>query len=71
MLCESLLLLLIETGVVAKQGALDSIDGVLEVKKEIAGVRESVVVSMASIALLQRVRESISAGRGPGSIVAV
>lgn len=63
MLCESLLLLLVETGIVARQDVLDAINGVVEVKHEIAGVTESVVVSLESIILLRRVRESVAAAR--------
>ena len=65
MLCEGLMLLLVETGIIEKHRVADVIEGVAEVKQEIAGVREGVVVSMASIALLQAVARSISASAGP------
>ncbi len=65
MLCEGLILLLVEKGIIDKKRAADVIDGVIEVKQEIAGVCETVVVSVASIALLQAVARSISAGADP------
>ena len=61
MLCESLMLLLVERGVIGKDQAANAIDGIIEVKREIAGKRESVVVSVASIALLQDVAQSVAA----------
>jgi hypothetical protein len=70
MLCESLLLLLIEKGIIDKDQAADAIGGVIEVKKEIAGVTESVVVSLASITLLQAIARSVLAAAGPGRFVA-
>ena len=66
MLCDGLILLLVETGVIEKNRAIDVIEGIIEVKQEIAGVSESVVVSMASIALLQGVARSLAASQGPG-----
>ena len=65
MLCESILLLLIDRGVIDKVEALDAIEGPVEVKQEIAGVSESVVVSVASINLLQTLARSVSAAVGP------
>jgi hypothetical protein len=65
MLVEGVLLLLIEKGIIDKVQAADAIDGVIEVKKEIAGVSESVVVSLASITLLQAVARSVLAAAGP------
>ncbi len=70
MLCEGLMLLLVEKGVIDKSRVADVIDGVIEVKQEIAGVRESVVVSVTSIALLQAVARSISAAAGPDRLTA-
>lgn len=61
MLYESLALLLIEQGIVRKQLVAEAIEGVMEVKREIAGVSEPVVVSVASIFLLQDTLRSISA----------
>ena len=61
MLYESLALLLIEQGIVRKQLVVEAIQGVMEVKREIAGVSEPVVVSVASIFLLQDILRSISA----------
>ena len=65
MLCEGALLLLIEKGIINKDQAADLIEGIIEVKREIAGVSESVVVSMESITLLRTVARSISAAAGP------
>lgn len=67
MLCDGLILLLVENGVIDKDRIADVIDGIIEVKQEIAGVRESVVVSVASIALLRAVARSISASAGPNA----
>jgi hypothetical protein len=61
MLVESLLFLLIEGGIVRKEQVVEAIEGVVEVKQEIAGKSESVVVSMASIGLLRAVSASVSA----------
>ena len=65
MLCESLMILLVEEGVIRKEQAIDAIDTVIEVKQEIAGKTESVVVSVASIILLQAISQSISAASPP------
>lgn len=65
MLCESLALLLIEQGVISKHQVIDAIEGVIEVKREIAGTSEPVVVSVASILLLQTILRSISAASSP------
>lgn len=70
MLCESLMLLLIEKGVIDKVETADLIEGVIEVKQEIAGVSESVVVSLASITLLRAVARSISAAASPAQTAA-
>ena len=65
MLCESLALLLIEQGVISKHQVIDTIEGVIEVKREIAGTSEPVVVSVASILLLQIILRSISTASSP------
>ncbi len=65
MLCESLLLLLVGKGVIAKEEAVEAIDVVLDVKREVAGVQEGVVVSLASIGLLQSLARSITASAMP------
>jgi hypothetical protein len=65
MLCESLALILIGRGVVSKAQMDDAISGVIEIKREIAGTSESVVVSVASINLLQAVARSLSAAPEP------
>ena len=61
MLCEGLALLLIEKGFLLREQVVEAIDGVIEVKQEIAGVDESVVVSMTSIGLLLGVARSVAA----------
>lgn len=68
LLVESLLLLLIEKGVVRKEQVVEAIDGAIEVKQEIAGASESVVVSIVSIGLLRAVAQSLSAADDPESI---
>ena len=65
MLCESLMVLLVESGVIRKEQVIDAVDTVVEVKQEIAGTTESVVISVASIGLLRAVSQSISAARPP------
>lgn len=70
MLCESLMLLLVEEGIIRKDQAVEAIKDVVEVKQEIAGVTESVVVSVASIGLLRAVSQSISAAAEPTSLAA-
>ena len=65
MLCESLMVLLVEEGVIRKEQAVDAIETVVEVKQEIAGTSESVVISVASIGLLRAVSQSIVAARSP------
>ena len=61
MLCESLMVLLVEEGILRKEQCIEAVEGVVEVKQEIAGTSESVVVSMASISLLRAVAQSVSA----------
>ena len=63
MLCESLMILLVEQGVISKDKAVQAITNVIEVKREIAGIEESVVVSVISVGLLKVVAQSISAAR--------
>ncbi len=65
MLVESLLLLLIEEGGIGKEHMIEAIDGLVEVKQEIAGTNESVVVSMASVGLLRAVSASLLAAPSP------
>ena len=60
MLCESLIILLVEGGIIPKEQVIDAIENVIEVKREIAGTTESIVVSMASIGLLRALMLSIS-----------
>lgn len=70
MLCESLMVLLIEEGIVRKEQAVEAIETVVEVKREIAGATESVVVSVESIGLLRAVAQSISAASPPKALTA-
>ena len=65
MLCESLMLLLVERGVIGKDQATEAVDGIVELKHEVAGKRESVVVSVTSIALLRDVAQSVAAAAEP------
>jgi hypothetical protein len=71
MLVESLLLLLVEGGVLRKEQVVEAIDGVVELKQEMAATSESVVVSIASIGLLRAVSGSLSAGVGLKPLVKV
>ena len=61
MLCESLMIILIESGLLPKEETLEAIASIVEVKQEIAGTKESVVVSVASIRLLQTIAQSLAA----------
>ena len=70
MLVESILLLLVEKGVIQKDPVIEAIDGIVEIKQEIAGKSESVVVSIASIGLLRAVSVSLNAAVGPAGTVA-
>lgn len=65
MLSESIALLLVENGILLKSQVVDAIEGIIEVKEEIAGVSESVVVSIVSIGLLQTIAQSIAAADVP------
>ena len=67
MLCEGLILLLVEKGTFDKAEASAMVDGIVEVKREIASGRESTVVSLASITLLRTIARSVSAATGPGA----
>ena len=61
MLCESLILLLVEEGVVRRDVAIGAVESAVDVGQEIAGADGSVVVSMASIGLLRGIASSLSA----------
>ena len=65
MLCESLVLSLIEQGTMTKAIAVETIDNIIDVKQTIAGDTESIVVSMTSIGLLRAVSQSVSASPLP------
>jgi len=64
MLCECLACILVEHGLVSTGQVIDAIEGVVEIKQEIAGTSESVVGSIASIALLRAVARSLPAESG-------
>ena len=68
MLCESLMLLLVEQGIVSRNQVVEAISDIIDVKREIAGTRESVVVSVTSIALLRDVAQSVAAAAEPTSL---
>ena len=61
MLCESLAYLLVEQGVVGKHQMIDAIEGVIELKYEMAGSSEPAVVSITSIILLRGILDSVRA----------
>ncbi len=61
MLCEGILLLLAERGSLGKDEIVSMIEGLVEVKHEMAGTSESVVVSVESIGLLRAASQSIAA----------
>ena len=61
MLCESLAVLLVEGGTIPKEQIVEAIESAVEIKQEIAGTTERVVVSMVSIGLLRAVSQSVSA----------
>jgi hypothetical protein len=65
MLCDGLILLLIEKGIIDKDRVADLIEGLVEVQQESAGVRERAEGSMTTTALLRAVGGSISASAGP------
>ena len=65
MLVKGILLLLIEGGVVGKENIIEAIEGVIEIKREVAGTSENVVVSVASIGLLRGISASLSAAPSP------
>jgi hypothetical protein len=69
MLCEALALALVESGLLPRSKVVEAIDGVIEVKHEIAGVSESVVVSAVSISLLQAISRSIDTARVSAPVV--
>ena len=62
---EALALLLVESGTLLKSQVVDAIEGIIEVKQEVAGVSESVVVSIVSIGLLRAIAQSIAAAAVP------
>ena len=61
MLSESVLVLLVGNGTLAKEEVVAAIEDLIELKREIAGTRESVAVSLESIGLLRAAALSISA----------
>jgi hypothetical protein len=65
MLCESLLVLLVEAGIVQKEHVIDAIEAAVDVKREIAGNTENAVVSLVSVGLLRAVSQSVAAATLP------
>lgn len=61
MLCESLMLRLVEVGIIGKHRAVEAAGDAIDVKREIAGITETIVVSTTSIVLMQAAAQSISA----------
>ena len=61
MLCESLAFLFIEQGILGKHQIIDAVESIIESKQEIAEANEPIVISTASIFLLQAILRSISA----------
>ena len=61
MLCQGMLLLFVEKGSLGKDEVASMIEGLIEVKHEMAGTSESVVVSIESIGLLRSISLSIDA----------
>ena len=55
------MIVFIEQGVLSKDLALSALETVIDVKQEIAGTTERVVVSMASIGMLRSVMQSLAA----------
>ena len=66
MLCECVLLLLVEEGVLPRERVLDALADVIDVKGEVAGTAEGVAAGLASVGLLRAVAQSLAAtGAGP------
>ena len=59
------MLCLIETGVISKNQAFETVTNVIDVKRNIAGETESAIVSMVSIALLKNLAQSLAAAVDP------
>ncbi len=55
LLCESLMITLVENGVITRENARDTVEHVVNVK------RDGVVVSMVSIGLLRGIERSLAA----------
>ncbi len=65
MLCESLILLLIERGLIGRDETTETVNGVIEVERERAVTSHRVVITVASINLLQSIAQSLSAASAP------
>jgi hypothetical protein len=61
MLCESILHLLVEEGVITKTRALDAIEGVTELAREMTEHDESRANSCAAVTLVEMIGESFAA----------
>ena len=64
MLFKGFLPLLVEKGIIDKDETADLREGIIDIKQEIVGVRESLVVSVASITLLRAMARSFSVSAG-------
>lgn len=62
MLCESVVHLLVEKGLLDREEVAEAIEGVIGIKHEMAGHEESVAASEAAIGLLSTVIISLRAG---------
>jgi len=67
MLVESVLLVLIETGIVAKEQMVEAIEAVISSKRDLAEEEERRAVSEAAIGLLSGIANSLRAARSNGS----
>jgi hypothetical protein len=65
MLCESLMLLLVEKGVISREEAVEAVEGVIEVTREIAETNNSAVISLVPISRLQAIARSMSVAMSP------
>ncbi|MBE7211092.1 MAG: hypothetical protein INR65_08735 [Gluconacetobacter diazotrophicus] len=66
MLCEALALLLIEEGTIPRERMVEAIDGVIEVKQELARTSEKPEIGSAAISLLQDIVRSVALASPPG-----
>lgn len=62
MLCESLIYLLVEQGLLDGEKVAEAIEGVITIKREMAGRSETVAASRTAIGLLTTIGLSLRAG---------